>query len=121
MIARPAGIAATVALLATAAPAAAQTVRLTKLSDVAFGSLSSTATATRSQNVCAYATNASGAYSVRASGSGTGGALTLAAGGATMRTRSNGRGSPNQTTGTALPRTPRSAVRIDGTCWNCAT
>jgi len=104
MIARPAGIAAAVAaLLATAVPAAAQTVRLTKLSDVAFGSLSSTATATRSQNVCAFATNASGAYSVRASGSGTGGALTLAAGGATMAYEVQWAGTPNQTTGTALP------------------
>ena len=84
--------------------AAAQQARLTKLSDVAFGTLSSTASdVTSSQSVCAFATSLSGLYSVRASGSGTGGALTLAGSGAPLPYDVQWAASPNQTSGTALP------------------
>lgn len=84
--------------------AEAQQVRLTKLSDVSFGTLSSTASdVVHSQNVCAFATSFSGLYSVRASGSGTAGALTLAGSGAPMPYEVQWAGTPGQTSGTALP------------------
>ena len=88
----------------TGGQATAQSVRLTKLSDVTFGALSSTATdVPQRQNVCAYSTALSGMYTVRISGSGSGGALTLAGVGAPMPYEVQWAGSPNQTSGTALP------------------
>ena len=84
--------------------AGAQQVRLTKLSDVDFGALSSTdSDVSRNQNVCAFATSFSGQYTVRASGSGAGGALTLAGSGAPMPYEVQWAGTRNQTSGTALP------------------
>ena len=82
----------------------AQSARLTKLTDVSFGMLSSTATdVTNSQSVCAYAASLSGLYSIRASGSGTGGALTLAGSGPPMPYEVQWAAASNQTSGTALP------------------
>ncbi|WP_174291545.1 hypothetical protein [Sphingomonas bacterium] len=81
----------------------AQTVRLTKLADVAFGALSSTAVdVTNSQSVCAYASSLTGLYSVRASGSGTGGALTLAGSATAMPYELQWAAAPNRSSGTAL-------------------
>jgi hypothetical protein len=55
-------------------------VRITKLSDVSFGTLNNLeADAVLSQNVCVYANSANNGYHVSASGSGAGGAFTLAA------------------------------------------
>lgn len=83
--------------------AEAQTVRLTKLSDVAFGNVATASDITRAQNVCAYASNLSGLYSVRASGSGAGGALTLAGPGAPMAYQVQWSATVGATSGTALP------------------
>lgn len=106
MAAMRAGLVGALGLALLALPgghAAAQQVRLTKLSDVDFGTLSSTGEVSRAQNVCAYATSFSGLYSVRASGSGTGGALTLAGTGAPLPYEVQWAGMRNQTSGTALP------------------
>jgi hypothetical protein len=99
------GVLATIgALMLTGGAADAQQARLTKLTDVAFGALSSTASdVSNNQNVCAYAISLSGLYSIRASGSGTGGALTLSSGGAAMPYEVQWAASPNQSSGTALP------------------
>ena len=106
MAAMRAGLGGALGLVLLALPggqAAAQQVRLTKLSDVDFGTLSSTNEVSRAQNVCAFATSFSGLYSVRASGSGTAGALTLAGSGAPLAYEVQWAGSRNQTSGTALP------------------
>lgn len=68
-------------------PAAAQAsnVRITGLSDVAFGTLSTSgADAILSQSVCAYSNSATKGYRVTASGSGASGAFTLASGARTL-------------------------------------
>lgn len=105
MRAARAGALASLCVVALAgAPAGAQQARLTKLTDVAFGSLSTTASdAVRAQNVCAFATSVSGLYSVRASGSGTGGALTLAGSGAPLPYEVQWSASVGASSGTALP------------------
>jgi hypothetical protein len=74
-------IAFPVLLVLSAEPAAAASnnVRITKLSDVAFGTLSNlSADAVRTQDICAFANTATSGYTVRASGSGPGGAFSLA-------------------------------------------
>ena len=66
-------------LLAT--PAAADKVRITKLTDVNFGLIDALQTdARRSQSVCVYSNGSSSSYSVSASGSGAGSAFSLANG-----------------------------------------
>jgi len=70
-------------LLLCAAPAAAASnkVRITSLSDVAFGTVANLSSdAVQSQSLCLYADTATNGYNVRASGSGAGGAFTLASG-----------------------------------------
>lgn len=61
--------------------AASNKVRITNLSDVAFGTLANlSADSVQSQSLCLYADTATGGYNVRASGSGSGGAFTLSSG-----------------------------------------
>ena len=70
-------------ILTSAAPASAASnnVRITGLTDVAFGTLASLSSdASRSQSVCVYANTATAGYNVRASGSGPGGAFALTSG-----------------------------------------
>jgi hypothetical protein len=66
-------------------PAGAQSnnVRITGLSDIAFGSLAG-GDVVRSENVCAFSSTSTKGYRVTASGSGASGAFTLANGGATL-------------------------------------
>lgn len=74
-------LSAAVLLLATASPAiaASNNVRITGLTDVAFGLLSNLSSdAVSSQNICVYANSASNGYNVRATGSGPAGAFSLA-------------------------------------------
>ena len=65
-----------------AAPASAQNrVRITKLSDVAFGSLSNLgADAVQAQSICVFSRTATRGYNVRATGSAPGNALALVSG-----------------------------------------
>lgn len=102
-------------------PAEAQRVRLTKLSDVAFGAVSTTTSdISRAQTVCAYVQSLSGHYNVRATGSGIGGAFTLAGSGAPMPYEVQWNGSANQSSGSALvpgqALTGLTAVTVDETC-----
>ena len=89
--------------LCLVAPAAgyAQSVRISKLTDVAFGTISNfSADAVNSQNICIF--SSSGRYSVTATGSGTGGAFNLASGGQLLAYEVQWAAVPNQTLGTAL-------------------
>ena len=74
------GCAALAALLLAGAPAHALSnkVRITKLTDVAFGTIPNLSVdAVRSQSVCLYSDTATAGYNVTATGSGTGGAFQL--------------------------------------------
>lgn len=63
------------------AQAASNKVRISNLSDVAFGTVANlTVDAVRTQSLCLYADTAANGYNVRASGSGPGGAFALASG-----------------------------------------
>lgn len=69
------------ALLLAGSPAHAVSnkVRITNLSDVAFGTIANLGVdAVRSQSVCVYSATATAGYNVTATGSGTGGAFELA-------------------------------------------
>lgn len=73
------------AILASPVSAASNNVRLTKVSDVAFGMLANfAADAIQSQSLCVYANTDTNGYNVRAFGSGSGGEFTLASGGDTL-------------------------------------
>ena len=68
-------------LLATPAPALAQKVRITNLSDVDFGTIANLqADSRRSQNICLYSNATAGGYSVVATGSGPGSGFSLSSG-----------------------------------------
>lgn len=70
---------------AHSAPASAQKVRITNLTDVDFGLIANLqAESRRSQSVCLYSNSAGGAYSVMASGSGPGGSFALANGASSL-------------------------------------
>lgn len=73
------GACALLALCASPALAQSNNVRISKLSDVAFGPLSDLSVdAVGSQNICVFSSTATKGYRVTASGTGTGGAFTLA-------------------------------------------
>ena len=85
------------------APASAQRVRITNLSDVDFGLISNLqADALRSQNVCLYSNSAGELYSVTASGSGTGSSFTLSNGTAALPYEVRWNSQSGQSTGTSL-------------------
>lgn len=88
---------------AAAAPASAQ-ARISKLSDIAFGTLSNFATdSVQAQSVCAYSLGLLGAYHVTATGSGAGGAFTLDNGaGATLAYEVQWSDSAGRSSGTGL-------------------
>jgi len=107
--------------LSMGGPASAQTARITKLTDVVFGTLSSTTSdISAAQNVCVYVQTLSNKYNIRATGSGTAGAFTLAGVGAPMPYEVQWAASSNQSTGTTLTAgtalTGQSTVTIDQTC-----
>ena len=80
---RLAAFAAAVAMLFAPAPLAAQSnnVRITKLSDVAFGSLANLGVdASVAQNICVFAQTSGNRYRVTATGSAPGGAFALTSG-----------------------------------------
>lgn len=107
--------------LLAATPAIAQTARLTKLSDVAFGALTSTTNdVSIAQNTCVYVQTLSNKYNIRATGSGAGGAFTLAGVGAPLPYEVQWAASSGQTTGTSLspgvPLTGQPTATLDQTC-----
>lgn len=71
--------------LASPALAASNNVRITNISDIAFGSLANlSADAVQSESLCVYANTATSGYNVRAIGSGAGGAFALSSGSDTL-------------------------------------
>ncbi len=84
-------------------PGHAQQVRISRLTDVAFGTISNfTTDQIRTQNVCAHSTSATRGYHVTARGNGTAFAFTLASGTARLAYEVQWAGSIGQTSGTNL-------------------
>lgn len=96
------------ATLALALPAwspllAGSNVRITGLSDVAFGTVANLSTDwTLSQNICVYSNTATSGYHVQATGSGSGGAFTLASGSNALAYEVEWNPVSGQSTGTTL-------------------
>lgn len=94
---------ALVLLCAVPASAASNKVRITNLSDVAFGTVANLASdAVQSQSLCLYADTATNGYNVRASGSGSGGAFTLSSGNDSLPFEVQWSSSGGQSSGTQL-------------------
>jgi hypothetical protein len=88
-----------------AIPASAQSnnVRITQLSDVAFGSIANLgADSVRTQNVCVFAHTASSGYRVTASGSAPGGAFALSSGASLLDYEVQWNSSAGQSSGLTL-------------------
>ena len=99
------GIGATVLLILAGAPARAQSnnVRITKLSDVPFGTIANLgADAIQSQSVCVYANTSNDGYRITGTGSGSGGAFTLSSGGDSLDYEVQWSSSSGQFSGTQL-------------------
>jgi len=78
-------------------------VRITKLSDVAFGAIANVgADATNSQSLCIYANTANQGYRITASGSAPGGAFSLTSGSFLLNYEVQWNQSPSQSSGTQL-------------------
>jgi hypothetical protein len=94
---------AAAAMLALTAPAYAQGVQVSGLSDVGFGTIGNFGSdLIRSQSICAFSGLLGGRYSVTAFGSGAGGAFTLSNGAAALPYEVQWNTSAGQTTGTGL-------------------
>jgi hypothetical protein len=91
------------------APAAAQSnnVRITGLTDTAFGSLTG-GDVVRAHNVCAFSSTSTKGYRITASGSGASGAFTLANGASALAYEVEWNKLSGQTSGTSL--TPNAAL-----------
>jgi len=82
---------------------AADKVRITGLSDVAFGTIGNLgANAVRSQSLCLYSGSSTNAYNVTASGTGPGGAFELASGGLSLPFEVQWSSSAGQSSGAQL-------------------
>ena len=91
------------AMLAPTSPAiAANTVQITKLTDVNFGTISTAADSVNGQSVCISSQTPTRGYNVRASGSGASSAFTLANGTRTLGYEVQWNSTSGQTTGTGL-------------------
>ena len=78
-------------------------VRITKLSDVAFGAIGNVgADATNSQSLCIYANTANQGYRITASGSAPGGAFSLTSGSFLLNYEVQWNQTPSQSSGTQL-------------------
>jgi len=84
-------------------PAAAQSVQITHLSDLGFGTITNVGVdQLQSESVCAFSGVLGGRYTVTASGSGTSGAFTLANGSSQLPYEVQWSGTSGQTSGTNL-------------------
>lgn len=91
------------ALAASPLHAQSNNVRITKLSDVAFGAIANVgADATSSQSLCVYANTAIQGYRITASGSAPGGAFSLTSGSFLLNYEVQWNQAPNQSSGTQL-------------------
>jgi hypothetical protein len=89
------------AVCASQARAQSNNVRITGLSDVALGSLSSASDTKVAQNICAFSSSATKGYHVTASGP-AGGPLVLTNGGSTLAYEVQWNGASGQSSGTNL-------------------
>jgi hypothetical protein len=114
-----------VPLLLASGPAhsASNKVRISNLSDVAFGTVANLGVdALRSQNVCLYADTATNGYNVTAAGTGPGGAFQLSSGPAAMSYEVQWSSSSGQSSGAQLtpnvPLTGQVSAATHQTCSN---
>ena len=109
--------------LGLSAPAAAQQVRLTKLTNAAFGTISSfAADSIKAQSVCAYSSTTGGRYNITATGSGSGSAFTLSGGSSTLAYEVQWSNSSGQTLGTSLtPGVALTGQTSGATSSNCSS
>jgi hypothetical protein len=101
--------------------AASNKVRITNLSDVAFGTVANLSVdAVRSENVCLYADTATNGYNVTASGTGPGGAFQLSSGAGGMAFEVQWSSSSGQSSGAQLspnvPLTGQVSTAVHQTC-----
>lgn len=120
---RLAAFAAAAAMLSAPAPLAAQSnnVRITKLSDVAFGSLANLGVdASVAQNVCVFAQTSGNRYRVTATGSAPGGAFALSAGSELLDYEVQWNASSGQSSGLQLsPSVPQTGLVSAATQQTC--
>ena len=116
-------LAAVTVTCCAASPAAAQQVRITKLSNASFGTISSfVSDSQKNQNICAYSSSSGGKYNVTATGSGSGGAFTLSGSSATLAYEVQWSSSSGQTSGTSLsPGTVLTGQSSGATSSNCSS
>lgn len=89
----------------SSAPLKAQSnnVRITKLSDVAFGAIGNLgADAVSSQSICIFANTATRGYQITASGSASGGSFALSSGSSLLDYEVQWNGAPSQSSGTQV-------------------
>lgn len=86
----------------TGSARAAEKARITQLSDVAFGQITTVADLAVSQNVCVHSTSPGGGYSVVADGSGVGGSFSLDSGVNSMAYQVQWAETSGQTNGVSL-------------------
>lgn len=100
---------------------ASNKVRISNLTDVAFGTLGNLSTdAVQSQSLCLYADTAANGYNVTAAGSGPGNSFELAAGSQSLGYEVQWSGSSNQTSGTKLePNVPLGGQTSTGAQQTC--
>lgn len=99
-------------------------VRITGLTDVAFGSITNLSVdSVRSQSICVYAkARPTDQYSVTASGSGPAGAFTLSSGSANLGYEVQWTASPNQSSGTQLsPNQPLAGQQSSASNDDCSS
>ena len=108
-------------LSATEAWAQSNKARVSGLSDIAFGEISSAGTDRRaSQSICAFAQSSQNSYSVSATGTGPSGAFLLSSSSGTIPYEVEWASSANQQTGDALrPGVANSGLRSSATQHTC--
>ena len=101
--------------------ASAQNVRLTKLSDTSFGTITNFAVDTvRSQSICVFSASRTNGYNVRATGSGPSNSFALSSGAATLDYEVQWNSSPGQSTGTTLvPNVPLTGLTSTASQQQC--
>jgi hypothetical protein len=109
------------ALAASPALAASNRVRITKLTDAAFGSIANLGVnATQAQNVCLYSDTNTNGYNITAVGTGPGGAFRLTSGGNTLAFDVQWNSSTGQSSGTQLtPNVPLTGLISSATQQSC--
>ena len=112
-------------MLLTSGPAAAASnkVRISNLTDLAFGTITNVgANAAQSESLCLYADTNSNGYNITATGSGGGGAFLLSSGLRTLAYEVQWSSSSGQSSGTQLtanvPLTGQTSAAVQQTCNN---